>query len=344
MHGIALSVKASLEPINASRHIYPPTFADTGHNLVGYDKSTGKAAAVQIDSVGSFANRMEEELASLAILPEITTSVGDRQLSIHQLPHRAYDAILRDSLLDGAPWRESAIGMAVLGSTIANATPLYTYAPLTLLLGGWDSHSGEAGTGTRIARSVACEIWGYDVQTVKHCVQRIDPLKITSASEKHAIIDGILTPDPKGKKPSELGHGDVPGTAEKGVFVDRIEMSGAISLSRLGRYRFPTEDGQETLQRNEAAREVLVQLALFGIASVLNRLDLRSGCELYTTTREVWSINADGEKTAINLPKDTDALMQAIAAAEAQGLHFSATPARLVAGEALARLAARGAV
>lgn len=344
MQAIALSVKANLEPVTASRHIYAATFADTGHNLVGYDKATGKAVAVQVDSVGSFANRMEEELAALTILPEITTAVGERQLSIHQLPHRAYDAILRDSLLDGVPWRESAIGRAVLGSTMANATPLYTYAPLTLLLGGWDSHSGETGTGTRIARSVACEIWGYGVQTAKHCVQRIDPLKITSASDKHAIINGILTQDPKGKKPSELGHGDVPGISDKGAFVERIEMSGAISLSRLGRYSFPTEDGQTTPQRNEAAREVLVQLALLGITRVLNRLDLRSGCELYTTTREAWSIRADGEKTAINLPEDTTALMQAIAQAEAQGLYFAAEPVRLVAGEALARLAARGAV
>lgn len=342
MNPVAISIKAGLESISQSNHIYPATFADVGHNLVGYDKSSGKANAVQIDSVGSFANRIESELAELHVLPEITTTVAGRTLSVHQLPHRIYDAILRDSLLNGTPWRQSTIGQAVLNGNLNNANNLYTYAPLTLLLGGWDSHGGDAGTGAKIARSVSCEIWGYGVQTAKHCTQRIDPLKITSASEKHSVVDGILSPDPSGKKPSELGHGDVPGSVEKGVFIERIEFSGAISLSRLGRYHFPTEDGNIIPARDDAARSVLVQIALLGIVHVLDRLDLRSGCELFTTSREAYQINADGSKAPIDLPNSTTQLLESISNAERQGLHFASEPVRLVAGEALERLAING--
>ena len=344
MTEVAICIKATLESINGSKHVYPATFADIGHYLVAYEKQTGKADAVQIDSVGSFANRIEAELAALDILPVITTTAAGREISIHEMPHRAYDAILRDSLLDATPWRQSAIGRAILGSTTANATALYTYAPLTLLLGGWDSHGGDAGSGAKIARSVACEIWGYGVQTARHCVQRIDPLKITRESDKHSIVDGILTPDPNGKKPSELGHGDVPNSSEKGVFVERMEMNGAISLTRLSRYHFPTEQGDIRPERDAAARTVLVELALLGIARVLDRLDLRSGCELFTASREVFTVTADGTKLPKSLPTSTEAFSAAIAEAERQGLRFAAEPVRLAAGDALERLAAHGGV
>ena len=344
MTDVAISVKATLESINGSKHIYPSTFAGVGHNLVGHDKSSGKASAVQIDSVGSFANRIEAELAALDLLPEITTTVAERQLSIHELPHRAYDAILRDSLLNDIPWRQSEIGSAVLGSTMVNATNLYRYAPLTLLLGGWDSHGGDAGAGARIARSVSCEIWGYGVQTSKHCTQRIDPLAITADSKKHSVVNGILEQDDQGKRPSELGHGDVPGSDPKGVFVDRIELNGAISLSRLNRYHFPDTNGEVTEERDSSARNVLTQLALVGISRVMDQLDLRSGCELYTTSREVHMIGADGTKTPLDVTSTLENLQAAINNAEASGVTFADEPVRLVAGPALERLAERGGV
>ncbi|MCG7872390.1 MAG: type I-U CRISPR-associated RAMP protein Csb1/Cas7u [Candidatus Thiodiazotropha lotti] len=344
MTNVAISIKASLDSISESNHIYPATFADVGHNLVGYNKQSETASAVQVDSVGSFANRLELELSGLELLPEIRTRVGDRVISIHEMPHRAYDAILRDSTLDGTPWRQSEIGNAVLCSDINNATALYTYAPLTLLLGGWDSHGGDAGSGAKIARSVACEIWGYDVQTTKHCTQRIDPLSITSDSEKHSVVDSILVPDEKGKKPSELGHGDVPGSEQKGVFVKNIELSGAVSLARLSRYHFPTDDGEVTDERDTAAREVLIQLALVGIARVMDRLDLRSGRELYTTNREFSLINANGTRKSVDVTRSTDQLLATIETAKAHGLEFATEPVTLIAGPALESLAAKGGI
>lgn len=342
MSDVAISIQAELKSTSGSSHIYPATFADVGHNLVGYDKAAGTFHAVQIDSAGSFANRIEAELASLGILPEITSQIDGRTLSVNELPHRIYDAILRDSLLDSVSWRQSEIGQTVLASNAQNATALFTYAPLTLLLGGWDSHGGDAGNGTKLARSVACEIWGYNGRVAKHCTQRIDPLKITSDAEKHSIVDGILTLDENGKKPSVLGHGDVPDQADKGVFVELIELRGAISLTRLSRYRFPDADGKTTPDRDQAARDVLTELAKLGIALVLDRLDLRSGCELYTTSRKFELVHADGTREEISVSTNTDALLSAMKVADTYGLQFNAAPVQLTAGPALAALVARG--
>lgn len=347
MQVVALAINADLESVTGSKHVYPPTFAGVGHNYIGLDKRTGTADHVLIDSVGSFANRVERELASLGILPEITTDIGSRRLSINDLPHRAYDAILRDSVLDGVPWRKTDVGQRVLNADAANATALYQHAPLTLLLGGWDSHGGDAGRGTKIARALSCEIWGDGVQTARHTTQRIDPLNIGLSSAPHIIVDGVLTevPDktPEGKKPSELGHGDVPGDVEKGVFVEDIKMSGSIHLTRLRRYHFPTADGTIDLARDEAAQNVLARLGLLGIVRVLDSLDLRSGCELFTTTRTFLKIQADGTRIPFDVDANSerDELNRAIEVAERYGLRF-AEPVRLTAGVALAKLAEKG--
>ncbi|WP_321530950.1 hypothetical protein [uncultured Desulfuromonas sp.] len=144
-------------------------------------------------------------------------------------------------------------------------------------------------------------------------------------------------------KPSTLGHGNVISSLEKGAFVDHIELTAAISLSRLSRYKFLDDNGKDSEERNAAAREVLVQLALLGVARVMDRLDLRSGCELYTSGREASRISADGTRTTIQLPSGTKEVKGAINAAAKQGLAF-AGPLTLMAGNALERLAAKGGV
>ncbi|WP_321530949.1 type I-U CRISPR-associated RAMP protein Csb1/Cas7u [uncultured Desulfuromonas sp.] len=173
MADVAISIKSTLENVTGSKHIYPATFANSGHNYVGYDKTTGKAEAVLVDSVGSFANRIEGELAATGLLPRIAVQVAGRTLSIHELPHRVYDAILRDSELDGQPWRSSTTGEKILASNIDNATALFQYAPLTLLLGGWDSYGGDVFHGAKLARVVSGEIWGRGVSPNFSPINRI---------------------------------------------------------------------------------------------------------------------------------------------------------------------------
>lgn len=76
----------------------------------------------------------------------------------------------------------------------------------------------------------------------------------------------------------------------------------------------------------------------------MDRLDLRSGCELYTSSREAHLISADGTKTSTALTSSTENLQAAIGVAEKHGLRFEVEPVRLVAGEALERLASKGGV
>jgi len=132
MPQIAFTINAELRSIDNSdggpHHIFPPTYAaGLGHNLVGYDGATGRADKVLIDSVQSMANRVETALLIMDVLPRVTTQVGDRTLSINELPARAYDVILRDSLLDGIPGRLSDLQAAVKRQVRPSLAPSIGY-------------------------------------------------------------------------------------------------------------------------------------------------------------------------------------------------------------------------
>ncbi|CAG34917.1 hypothetical protein [Desulfotalea psychrophila] len=139
-----------------------------------------------------------------------------------------------------------------------------------------------------------------------------------------------------------MGHSDIPDTADKGVFAGRIELNGAISLTRLSRYSFPDEAGTSSPERDQAGREVLIQLALLGVSLVMDKLDLRSGCELYTASRESYVLRSNGEQVAFNLPSSTAKLKEALAVAKEHGLSFNQEPICLTAGSALVGLLPRG--
>jgi CRISPR-associated protein Csb1 len=103
--------------------IFPPTYPGNGQNArpvhVKEDRRIAGAVVpcVLIDSVQSQANRFEEALLAAAgegrfTLPRIVvdfskTQVGDiGEITSLEAPHRVFDAILRDSDLDGVRFRE----------------------------------------------------------------------------------------------------------------------------------------------------------------------------------------------------------------------------------------------
>ncbi len=145
----AVSFSAALRAVSSAadaewQHIYPPTYKSKENNappihlFVGRADEEGIHPAVLVDSVQSFAHRISDVLQSSGIgLPDIGVKVGDALAGLHELPHRVYDAILRDSSLDGVPWRHSAIGARVVGASPGNADALWQFAPLTLLSGTW---------------------------------------------------------------------------------------------------------------------------------------------------------------------------------------------------------------
>ena len=81
---------------------------------------------VLIDSVQSQANRMEEALLAAAAeqaipLPYVTVDFREaglqplQQITSLDAPHRVYDAIIRDSLLDDVPFMDSEQGRRLAG-------------------------------------------------------------------------------------------------------------------------------------------------------------------------------------------------------------------------------------
>lgn len=100
-----ISVNARLSTLDGGSLVLPPTYADAPHrhNMTEPD-AYHVAAWVSIDSPASFANRPEEKLVRAGLgLDPLRVQVAGTPLSTMQMPHRAYDAILRDSLLGLPP-------------------------------------------------------------------------------------------------------------------------------------------------------------------------------------------------------------------------------------------------
>lgn len=299
--GSALTLRADLISASAlegddRQYVFPPTFVDIGH-LTSPIREDGTHEYVVIDSTQSWANRLEEVADDESLgLPRIEVAVGAQVLSAYKLPHRVYDAILRDSEIDGTSFRLSPVGSALISARPANATALLRHAPTVLLFGGWDSFGGLKVGAAKWPAALAGQILGFDAMLAKKAGIRTDPLEITIdnfQSYKAKEPGEVWTADPaeaemdtKGKpvpiKPSEVGHGNIPAEAiTKGAWVRRMELRSSLSLTRLRRYHFPDEQGRNSAERDHAAVTLLACLAVLLLAERFERgLDLRAGAEL----------------------------------------------------------------
>jgi CRISPR-associated protein Csb1 len=153
-------------------------------------------------------------------------------------PHRIHDAILRDSNLDGARFRDSEVGRAIVQARLHDAAAFFKYCPTALLFGTWDSTGGEGKDSAKIPRAVVSEIIGVDVIPGVRTYSRNDPLGIKRQSatiykrvdrgwalqgengEWIGCQDNDIVKDQgkaekygKGKakgKPSAINHGNIP--------------------------------------------------------------------------------------------------------------------------------------
>lgn len=297
-----IRIRADLAPASGNR-ILPPTYAGGGHNMT-HAREDGSFGWCSIDSPASFANRVEAAInATHPELAPLRVQAGGRTLSTLEMPHRAFDATLRESELDGTKWEQTTVAKAISAATPENAYSLLRYDPALVLLGGWDSTKlGKRAQATREAKytaALSCEITATDVIPVSRAGSRIDPLGIegTSASlVEHE--DGTLEPFseevhkelpirpdkdngayPRRVKPSQVNLGNVaPSLIDKGVLVrGAIRLDGILDLRRLGRYRFSPADDVE-------ARLLLALMGLYGVYETLRGgLDLRRDCELVAT-------------------------------------------------------------
>lgn len=174
--------------------LFPPTYPKkdkSGSDAAGHafeyrytqpaamlpERKNERRLCVLIDSVQSQANRLEDALSSVrdagdAFFPVISVDFAKSEvddigrLSTLQVPHRIFDAIVRDSLLgQDAFLRDSAIGKQLKLAKPSNAKAIFETSPTALVFGAWNSTGEGGGLGAKFPRTIVSEIMGIDVVT-----------------------------------------------------------------------------------------------------------------------------------------------------------------------------------
>ena len=358
--------RTRLEPAGGEGDkVFPPTYEGgkyaTEKRVIGGQR----VDCVVLDSVASQANRIELALLDAvragrfgdAGFPLISVDFSKQKdvadvgaISSLEAPHRIADAILRDSELEGAPFRDTAIGKSFTDASLRDATSLFTYCPTALVFGLWDSTGPKGGLGAKFARVLVSEIVGVDVEGGKKTSSRIDPLQIPVAAgplfegkKGGWTLDEAQARVEKGKpvklgkdgKPSEANHGNIPPTIDDagGVTLHYALQVTTLSLPGLRRLHFPM-DGKTDTKRDEAARTVLAALSLCGATlSSEKGLDLRSRCLLVPSEAVEWEVVGDASGTPARYRLDAQTalalLQEAVKAAEAAGLTWHKAPITL---------------
>lgn len=354
--------------------IFPPTYPGDGNNSAPrhvYEvrrvrSSSGtemeSQVCVLIDSVQSQANRLEEALenaseAGRVVLPRIVVdfsgaglnSIGN--VSDLSAPHRIFDAILRDSDLEGQPFRESDLGKRLKASTQQDATAILEVSPASLLFGAWNSTGEGGGMGAKFQRAIVSEIVGVNVPVEevsdrrtgevqlrtagRRTGSRIDPLGIVRAVDIYQGANGWdVNKEAAGKggkpvRPSEINHGNIaPSVEPLGVTCDYAEQTSVISLAALRRLRFG-----EDPRKNEYGRAYLAALGLLALAEVDEQgYALRSRCDLVGDgPAPLQVVRADGSCWDISLSVEAALSLyrEAFDAAKSAGFKFAEQPVRL---------------
>jgi CRISPR-associated protein Csb1 len=334
----AFRLRLRLEPAGgAGDKVFPPTYEGGQYATEERWIAGQKVPCVLLDSVQSQANRMEFALqqaweAKQIALPVVSADFRDldhpaiRKVTSLQAPHRIADAILRDSLLDGVPFRQSWVGQKLERMGLHNATPLFEHCPTALIFGLWDSTGPRGGAGVKFPRAVVSEIVGVNAVAGVTTSSRIDPLGIRAGAgplyqrvgsgwtsdEEKAAKDGKGKPVKLGKdgKPSEANHGNVtPDLVYRrdrnrnlvlddqrrpipigGFTVDYAEQVTVLSLPALRRLHFPlAADPPTNRDVDLAARAYLAALGLLGATLAADEgYDLRSRCVLRATESMRW--------------------------------------------------------
>lgn len=376
----ALRRRRRLQPVGGpGDKIFPPTYPGEGRTPVPrhvFERRRvpgreGDVWCVLVDSVQSQANRLEECLLDAirdgaAAIPHVVVDfrnaggvTGIDEITSLDAPHRIYDAILRDSLLDGVPFMESG-----LGSVLKTGDPaaILETSPTALLFGSWHSTGEGGGIGAKFARCLVSEIIAIDVPVEdyvsnrstgeidvrsagKRTGSRIDPLGVLRKVEVFKGDAGWSTDktaagkNAKQVRPSEINHGNIaPTVAPLGVTCEYLEHSFVLSFAALRRLRFGSPEKDAT------GRTLLAAIGLLALAEQDARgYALRSRCDLVCDRdAPLERVHPDGSTTAVGLDlAGARALYaEALAAAAAAGFRFANGPVRLTPQDKLVKIVA----
>ena len=204
----ALRRRQTLQPMGGKGdRVFPPTYPPSDEVKRGnrnapprhvYERrrlGEREAWCVLIDSVQSQANRLEECLLEAIrdglSIPHVVVDFSEAKLDgltrITSLdaPHRIYDAILRDSLLNGEPFMASAVGRRLAKAKAEDASAPLEISPTALLFGAWHSTGEGGGLGAKFARCLVSEIVGVDVPVEDAVVnQRTGEIEVRTAGRR----------------------------------------------------------------------------------------------------------------------------------------------------------------
>jgi CRISPR-associated protein Csb1 len=330
-----------LQPVGGKGDkIFPPTYPGDGRNapprhvyerrqLNGHD-----TWCVLIDSVQSQANRLEECLREAIreglSIPHVVVDFrgagldGVTEITSLDAPHRVYDAIMRDSLLNGEPFMKTAVGRNLATARQGDASAVLQVSPTALLFGAWHSTGEGGGLGAKFARCLISEITAVQVPVEEVVNQRTGEVDARTAGRRPGSrIDplGVLRKVEvfKGKKgwdttasgagagskrvrPSEINHGNIaPSIQPLGITCDHIEHSFVLSFAALRRLHFGTDD------RDLAGRALIAALGLLAIVEQDKRgYALRSRCDLVCEGRAPLElVHPDGTTDALVIDRDS---------------------------------------
>lgn len=365
-HDAALRRIQRLQPAGGpGDKIFPPTFPgarrnDPPRHVFEMRRIEGREVwCVLLDSVQSQANRLEEALLAAADeddpaarLPLPYATVDFRAADLAPLeritsmdaPHRVYDAILRDSLIDGETFMESKEGRRLAAATPADATALLELSPNALLFGAWHSQGEGGGLGAKFPRALVSEIMAVDtpVEEIvanertgeidprtagRRTGSRVDPLGILRKVDVYKGAAGWDTDEGRAGKgakkvrPSEINHSNVaPSVQPLGVTCHYAEHRVVLTLAGLRRLRFGSGE------RDMAGRSLLAALGLVALAEQDARgYALRSRCDLVCDgSAPLELVRADGATGAFDLDRKAARALyrEAYARAESAGFNF----------------------
>lgn len=371
----ALRRRQRLQPVGGpGDKIFPPTYPVEGRNAgprhvferrrVGGEDSW----CALIDSVQSQANRLEEALigavADGLTIPHAVVALANAtkdfakdglkplaDITSLEAPHRVYDAILRDSLLDGKPFMESEVGLKLKSSKPNEATALLETSPTALLFGAWHSTGEGGGLGAKFPRCIVAEIIAVNTPVEdgpadsrtgeveqrtagRRTGSRIDPLGVLRKVEVFKGAKGWdIEKNGAGKgakavRPSEINHGNIaPSVQPLGVTCDYAEQTAVITFAGLRRLGF---GGGE---KDVAGRTYLAALGLLALTELDARgYALRSRCDLVCDgVAALELVHADGKTETVMVTREAARKLYdaALMGARKAGFEIAKEPLRL---------------
>ena len=336
-----LSITRKLQPLGGRGDtVSPPTFAqaqgdEKGPRYVWSERRIDQemVKTCLLDSPASQANRIEESLLELIRAGKLTLPLHSMdvpnigELTDLELPHRTYDAAIGTAkLTDGTDWKKSTVAKQIREASRKNATALLEHAPLILVLGGWDSHSGTAANAWqgRHEKAVWSKIVAVDAFKMNRPGGRLDPMGLPS-SDKVDLGDGS-------KKLVDQGLGVVPPSMDKyprlSITMGYAEQRSVISFGVLRKIGFGGNG------KDEVARVFLAALGMLGLTALhRDGGHLRSECDLVCEQTNGWQIRRDDAPdetvSGVTVECALQVVQKALARFPSSGLKFRTEPIHL---------------